>query len=87
MVIDRQLERINMRKDQCFDLIAEGKNTLIDVTDVMYSHFPESKITGMAMVIGYTDLLVQRDVSLVMRLMGSGNFRLLSSKPANTWLN
>lgn len=60
VVIDRQRDRIGKRKEQCYGLVAEGHRTIKGITDVMYSHFPEgSKITGLAMVVGYTDLLMQ----------------------------
>ncbi len=59
VVIDRQRDRIHKRKKQCYDLVAGGESTAMGLTDIMYSHFPaDSKITGLAMVIGYLDLLM-----------------------------
>ena len=58
-VIDRQRKRISMRKEQCFDLVKAGNRTMLGITNIMYSHFPEdSRITGFAMVLGYLDLLM-----------------------------
>lgn len=62
VVIDRQRERITMRKNQCLDLIKDGKQTANDIADIMYAHFPpEGRITGFAMVIGYLDLLLDEN--------------------------
>ncbi|MEM8859143.1 MAG: MBL fold metallo-hydrolase [Chloroflexota bacterium] len=59
VVIDRQRDRIAMRKQQCLNLVTQGKQNANDIVDVMYAHFPpESRITGFAMVIGYLDLLL-----------------------------
>lgn len=58
-VIDRQRSRIRKRKEQCFELVAAGNQTILDITNIMYAHFPEdSRITGFAMVLGYLDLLM-----------------------------
>ncbi len=60
VVIDRQKDRIHKRKEQCFELVKDGTSSAMGITDVMYSHFPQSgKITGLAMVVGYLDLLMQ----------------------------
>ncbi|MFK7802691.1 MAG: MBL fold metallo-hydrolase [Anaerolineae bacterium] len=58
-MIDRQRDRINKRKEQCFGLVVAGNSTIMGLTDIMYAHFPEdSRITGFAMVLGYLDLLI-----------------------------
>ncbi|MFT5195880.1 MAG: glyoxylase-like metal-dependent hydrolase (beta-lactamase superfamily II) [Cellvibrionaceae bacterium] len=58
-MIDRQRGRIHKRKEQCYELVAAGNQTIFGLTNIMYAHFPEdSRITGFAMVLGYLDLLI-----------------------------
>lgn len=58
-MIDRQRKRIGKRKEQCWGLVAAGNETVNDIANIMYSHFPEDfRITGFAMTIGYLDLLL-----------------------------
>ena len=57
-LIAKQIERIHFRKEQCFDLIKEGRQTLSQMTEIMYSHYPpEARFTGLSMILGYVDLL------------------------------
>ena len=54
-LIDRQVERINMRKDQVYSLISNGKSNFLDIFLALYegnTNFP-----GLVMTIGYLDLL------------------------------
>jgi len=54
-LIDRQIERINMRKNQVLDLIRSGTNRYFDLFNALYSgrlNFP-----GLVMVLGYLDSL------------------------------
>lgn len=59
-LIDRQRARIEMRKAKCLALIGEGKHQVGEMLDVMYSHHPEpARFTGLSMLIGYLDLLLE----------------------------
>lgn len=54
-VIDNQLERIDLRKEECFDLIKNGTARFTEIGQAMYGknfHLPATN-----MVIGYLDLL------------------------------
>lgn len=55
MVIHQQKEKINRRKEQCYDLIRQGTSNFMDLTKAIY---PNRVHTGtMFMVIGYLQLL------------------------------
>ncbi|MEM9774054.1 MAG: MBL fold metallo-hydrolase [Chloroflexota bacterium] len=75
VVIDRQRDRIAMRKEQCLELVKNGKQLANEIVDVMYAHFPpESRITGFAMVIGYLDLLLDEDAIIQEEVDGIWRF-------------
>ena len=58
-IIDRQLARIDMRKQETYKLVSAGKSTLSEITEVMYGHYPEAaRFTGLSTILGYTDLLI-----------------------------
>lgn len=58
-VIQRQRERIGMRKEECLGLVKEGKQTLNDLLNAMYSHYPQAaRLSGLGMLVGYLDLLI-----------------------------
>lgn len=57
-LIEKQVERIHVRKEECFELLAGGLTTVAAIGNVMYAHHPEGgRFTGMATVLGYLDLL------------------------------
>jgi glyoxylase-like metal-dependent hydrolase (beta-lactamase superfamily II) len=56
-LITRQLDRIQMRKNQVHDLIKGGTNTFLDLFNTLYKgsfNFP-----GLVMALGYLDLLIE----------------------------
>lgn len=57
-IIDQQLARIQMRKEECFEKIASGASTPFDICQEMYPHqsIPPD-FSGLFMILGYTDLL------------------------------
>ncbi len=58
-VIQRQRERILMRKAECLGWIEGGVTTPIDLVDKMYAHRPpQYRFAGLWMLIGYLDLLL-----------------------------
>lgn len=58
-VIARQRERIEMRKAECLALIRDGRSTIPELLEAMYSHQPPAnRIAGMWMLVGYLDLLL-----------------------------
>ncbi|MEL7220998.1 MAG: MBL fold metallo-hydrolase [Bacteroidota bacterium] len=57
-VIDRQLTRIQMRKEECFDKIVAGAATPFEICQQMYPHqIIPPDFSGLMMILGYTDLL------------------------------
>ena len=57
-VIKRQRIRIDERKAECLALIKNGRETIPDLLDVMYSHYPKQyRSVGLWMIVGYLDLL------------------------------
>jgi glyoxylase-like metal-dependent hydrolase (beta-lactamase superfamily II) len=58
-LIDKQLDRIIMRKEQCYSLIKNGISRYFDLFNVLY----EGKMTfpGLVMTLGYLDLLVDEN--------------------------
>lgn len=58
-VIARQRERIETRKAECLALIRDGRSTIPELLEAMYSHQPPtSRIAGLWMLVGYLDLLL-----------------------------
>lgn len=61
-LIQRQLDRIMMRKHEVFELVKNGKRTVHAITEVMYGHYPPAaRSSGFSMVIGYLDLLAEEN--------------------------
>jgi len=57
-VIERQRARIEMRKNECLDLIRQGLETADSLLDIMYNTYPvQLRSAGLWMLIGYLDLL------------------------------
>lgn len=57
--IDRQVKRIHQRKEECFQLISEGVNNLMDIFQMLYKgrwHLPAFNMT-----LAYIDLLIHED--------------------------
>ena len=55
-LIDYQLARIQMRKNQVFDLIKNGNNRFFDLFRILYEN--QINIMGISMLVGYLDLLL-----------------------------
>ncbi|MEM7799866.1 MAG: MBL fold metallo-hydrolase [Chloroflexota bacterium] len=73
-LIERQLARIEVRRDECFDLVAAGHETVFAITEQMYTHLPQgARGVGFGMVIGYLDLLI--DAGRVSRDVVDGVWR------------
>ncbi len=57
-LIAKQIDRLHARKEQCFDMVKSGADTIPKITEAMYSHASESGwFLGLTMVLGYLDLL------------------------------
>jgi len=57
-VIQRQRERIEQRKHECFNLVASGQRTVAALMDRMYGlQLPGFHLTGLWMLVGYLELL------------------------------
>jgi hypothetical protein len=47
-----------MRREQCFQLLVAGQQTLPHLLATMYGHFPpQARLGGLGMLVGYLDLL------------------------------
>ena len=57
-IIEKQLDRISMRKEECFEAIKNGLSTPYQINRKMYPYqnMPPD-FSGMFMVMGYIDLL------------------------------
>ncbi len=59
-VIERQRGRILERRAECLALVAEGVDTIPALVERMYAHQPRGvRLTGLWMLVGYLDLLMQ----------------------------
>ena len=58
-LIQFQTDRIQMRKEEVFSLIQNGKNRFFDLFDAMYQN--RMNMPGMNMLRGYLDLLLEED--------------------------
>lgn len=57
-LIQQQRQRIHARKQEALDHIRQGCQTVIELVNTMYAHYPENaRIAGLWMVVGYLDLL------------------------------
>jgi glyoxylase-like metal-dependent hydrolase (beta-lactamase superfamily II) len=57
-LIRQQRERIQQRKLECLGLVAAGHQTIAELVEIMYAHYPvQARFSGLWMVIGYLDLL------------------------------
>ncbi|MCL4263723.1 MAG: MBL fold metallo-hydrolase [Anaerolineae bacterium] len=57
-VIQQQRQRLQVRKLETLDHIRQGCQTVIELVNAMYAHYPENaRIAGLWMVVGYLDLL------------------------------
>jgi glyoxylase-like metal-dependent hydrolase (beta-lactamase superfamily II) len=57
-LIQQQRQRIDARKQEALDHIRQGCQTIIELVNAMYAHYPENgRISGLWMVVGYLDLL------------------------------
>jgi len=54
-LIVHQINRLNKRKDNCYDLIKSGQHRMIDLFTTMYQG--RMNMPGLLMLIGYLDLL------------------------------
>jgi len=67
--INRQLARINQRKEEAFTLIEQGHTHILDILDIMYAHHPpQVRFAGLWMLVGYLDLLLA-DGRIVQKVM------------------
>jgi len=73
-LISQQRQRIQERKQEAFNLIQQGCQTVMELVETMYAHYPEhARISGLWMLIGYLDLLkaeqaiVEREIDGVWR--------------------
>jgi len=61
-LIDRQIKRIDQRKEECLACIKSGHKTVFNICQKMYEH-PNMMLqfAGTMMILGYTDLLIQEN--------------------------
>ncbi|MCZ2115317.1 MAG: MBL fold metallo-hydrolase [Anaerolineae bacterium] len=81
-VITRQRERIESRKAQCLELIREGKSTIPELLEIMYSHQPPvGRVTGLWMLVGYLDLLIDDGLVREEELDGVSRYYPVPDRP------
>lgn len=75
-MIEKQLARIEMRKEECFEVIKNGFSTPYQINRKMYPYqnMPPD-FSGMFMVLGYVDLLIEEE-RIVKRFDDDGNITL-----------
>jgi glyoxylase-like metal-dependent hydrolase (beta-lactamase superfamily II) len=57
-LIRQQRERIQQRKLECLRLVEAGHETMAELMDIMYAHYPpQARFSGLWMLVGYLDLL------------------------------
>ncbi|MCB9434583.1 MAG: MBL fold metallo-hydrolase [Ardenticatenaceae bacterium] len=57
-LIQQQRQRITARKEECLRLVRNGRCTIAQLTEEMYSHIPlRFRFSGLWMLVGYLDLL------------------------------
>ena len=67
---------IRERKAQCLELVREGQDTIPALVDIMYAHQPASlPLTGLWMLIGYLDLLVEDGLVIEEEIDGVWHYR------------
>lgn len=58
-LIKKQVQRIELRKEQCYHLVKNGHLTVYEIVEIMYKNAPpQFRLSGIAMTIGYLDLLM-----------------------------
>ncbi len=77
-MIDKQLARIKMRKNECFEAVQSGLKTPYAINRKMYPYQTvPPDFSGMYMVLGYLDLLVEEgSVVKIVDTNGHLNFEL-----------
>ncbi|MCP4358264.1 MAG: MBL fold metallo-hydrolase [Chloroflexi bacterium] len=57
-LIQKQRQRIHKRKNETLALIQQGHQTVHELVNILYSHYPEqARFAGLWMLVGYLDLL------------------------------
>lgn len=57
-LIQQQRQRIQERKQETYRLIQQGCQTVVELVNTLYAHYPEhGRISGLWMLVGYLDLL------------------------------
>jgi len=57
-LIRQQRERIQQRKLECLSLVDAGHETIAELVEIMYAHYPaQARFSGLWMLVGYLDLL------------------------------
>lgn len=76
VMIEKQLARIEMRKEECFEAIHAGHKTPFEINRKMYPYqnMPPD-FSGMFMVLGYVDLL-EEEGRINKELVGKGTVNL-----------
>ncbi|MFQ5577020.1 MAG: hypothetical protein ACE5G8_08545 [Anaerolineae bacterium] len=75
-VIQRQRERIQLRKTECLKLVQSGHSTADRILLKMYAHYPpEFRFAGLWMVVGYLDLLKAEGAVIKTEMGGVWHYR------------
>lgn len=75
-LIDSQLERIDTRKRECLALVRDGCGSLPELLGTLYRHLsPSNRLGGLAMLIGYLDLLLAEGLVKTVVIDGNREYR------------
>lgn len=70
-LIKRQRERILLRKTEALSLVRQGHQTIYELVNIMYAHYPEqARFSGLWMLVGYLDLLLEDELLVVEEVDG-----------------
>jgi glyoxylase-like metal-dependent hydrolase (beta-lactamase superfamily II) len=75
-LIQTQVARIHRRKSECLSLIRSGVDTLPELLKKMYRKMPvQARLSGLAMLIGYLDLLLADQKITKIEINGQHKYR------------
>ncbi len=75
-LIQRQKERILQRKAEALSLVQQGHQTIYELVNIMYAHYPEqARFSGLWMLVGYLDLLLEDELLVVEGVDGVWHYR------------
>ena len=82
--IAQQRKRIERRKQHCLQALAEGHQTLVELTDHLYAQrAPALRFAGLWMIVGYLDLLQTEGRAQETEIDGVWHYVLTNNHPTS----